>query len=65
MKSIQTIEIGSCMAIISAISTTRDGGYKLVLEVNPEDQEVINRLMRRYGENKKVLQIGVLGVEDD
>lgn len=64
MAKVKTVEIGGCMAIVSAISTTKDGGYKLTLEVNPEDQKVINELMKRYGLNKKVIQLGILGVEE-
>jgi hypothetical protein len=62
---LKVTEIGSCTAIINSISTTRDGGYKLTLELNPEDRQVINKLMDRYGVNKKVIQIGVIGVEDE
>ena len=58
-------EIGSCTAIVNTISTTRDGGYKLTLELNPEDRQVINKLMDRYGVGKKVVQLGIVGVEDE
>lgn len=59
------IEIGSCNAIVAAISTTRDGGYKLTLELNPQDREVINKLMDRYGLGKKVIQLGIIGMEEE
>jgi hypothetical protein len=62
--AIKVVEIGTCNAIVSAISTMKDGGYKLTLELNPDDKKVINKLMDRYGDNKKVLQLGVLGVEE-
>lgn len=58
------VEIGTCNAIVSAISTTKDGGYKLTLELNPEDKKVINQLMGRYGDGKKVIQLGILGLEE-
>ena len=60
-----TVEIGACMAIVNGIATTRDGGYKLTLELNPEDRKVVNKLMDRYGLGKKVIQLGILGVEDE
>jgi hypothetical protein len=59
-----TVEIGTCTAIVGSISTTRDGGYKLTLELNPEDRQVINQLMDRFGLGKKVIELGILGVEE-
>lgn len=59
-----TTEIGSCSAIVKSISTTADGGYKLTLELNPEDRKVINKLMDRYGIGKNVIQLGIIGVEE-
>jgi len=59
-----TTEIGSCSAIVKAISTTADGGYKLTLELNPEDRTVINKLMDRYGLGKTLVQLGIIGVEE-
>lgn len=58
------IEIGSCNAIVKAISTTADGGYKLTLELNPDERKVINKLMDRYGLGKNVIEIGIVGVEE-
>lgn len=57
-------EIGSCAALIKGISTTIDGSYKLTLEILPEDQAIIARLMQRYGLNKKLLQVGIVGVDE-
>jgi hypothetical protein len=58
-------EIGSCSAIIKGISTTVDGAYKLTLEILPEDEKIISRLMTRYGLNKKLLQLGIVGMDDE
>ena len=57
-------EVGSCTAIVKSISTTSDGGYKLVFECNPEDQKVINEMMKRYGLGKNLVQLGIIGVEE-
>lgn len=60
-----SVEIGSCSAIVKSISTTTDGGYKLVLELNPSDRQVINKLMDRFGLGKKVIEVGIIGVDDE
>lgn len=56
-------EIGACNALVYSIATKVDGSVKLVLEINPDDQEIISKLMRRYLENKKLLQIGIVGID--
>ena len=58
-------EIGTCNAIVNSISTTRDGGYRLSLDLNPQDREVIKKLMDRFGLGKKVITVGIVGVEEE
>ena len=55
-------EIGACNALIYSIGTKADGSVKLVLEINPEDQKVIQKLMSRFLINEKLLQVGFVGV---
>jgi hypothetical protein len=55
-------EIGACEALIYSIGTKADGSVKLVLEINPSDQEIISRLMQRFLINEKMLRIGLVGV---
>ena len=59
------VELGSCEAIIAGISTKIDGSIKLTLEVNPNDEELISKLIRRYAQNKKLVQIGLIGIEHE
>lgn len=55
-------EIGSCEAILSGISTLKDGSVKVTLEVNPSDENLISRLMRAYLENEKLMQVAFIGI---
>jgi hypothetical protein len=55
-------EIGACEALIYSIGTKADGSVKLVLEINPSDQEIIAKLMKRFLLNEKMLRIGLVGV---
>lgn len=59
------VELGSCEAIISGISTKIDGSIKLTLEVNPNDEELISRLIKRFAQNKKLVQIGLIGIDHE
>jgi hypothetical protein len=56
------LEIGSCNAILSGISTKVDGSIKLTLEINPEDQAIIAKLMQRFAINEKLLQVGIVAL---
>lgn len=58
-------EIGACNALLASISTKMDGSIKITLEINPEDQEIISRLMRRFAINEKLLQVGFVGVNHE
>lgn len=58
-------EVGSCMAILSGISTLRDGSVKITLEVNPEDQTILGKLMNLYLENERLFEVGFVGVENE
>lgn len=56
-------EIGSCEAIINSIKTRVDGSISLTLEINPHDSELVNRLMRLYLEDKKLVTCAFVRVE--
>lgn len=56
-------EIGACNALVYSIATKVDGSIKLVLEINPDDQEIISKLMRRFLINQKLIQVGMVGVD--
>lgn len=57
--------IGVCQAIISGISTKVDGSILLKLEINPGNQEIISKLFQRWAVNKRLINIGMVGVDDD
>ena len=56
-------EIGTCAAILAGISTKVDGSIKITFEVNPESQEIIAKLMRRFSRQDNLYQIGIVGVD--
>jgi hypothetical protein len=58
------IEIGSCEAILSGVATKVDGSIKVTLEINPNDEMLITRLMRCYLDNERLLTVGFLQVRE-
>ena len=58
----QVIEIGSCQAILSGISTKVDGSIKVTLEINPDNQEILSKLLSSFATNEKLLQVAFLKV---
>ena len=62
---LNVIEVGSCNAILASISTKVDGSLKVTLEINPQDHAVISRLIQRFIENQKLLQVGFIGVNHE
>jgi hypothetical protein len=59
------IEVGSCRALISKIQTTIDGGLRLTLDLNPDDEKLVSSLMALYARGNRLLQVGILSVGDD
>jgi hypothetical protein len=53
-------ELGTANAIISSITTLKDGSVKLSFEVNPEDQRLVNNLMNEYLNGEKLVTIAVV-----
>lgn len=54
------IELGVCQAILSSIATRQDGSVTIKLEVNPNDTELINRLMRSYLDGDKLVTVAFI-----
>lgn len=50
--------IGVCLAVIDKISTTKDGGYKITLEVGADETETVQMLIKRFGINEKQVNVG-------
>jgi glutathione synthase/RimK-type ligase-like ATP-grasp enzyme len=51
--------VGSCEALLSSMTTLRDGSLKVSFEVNPAEIKVINRLMELYLINEKLFTLGI------
>jgi hypothetical protein len=58
-------EIGTCNAILRGVKTLVDGSIKVELEINPEDQEIISKLIKRFSLNKRLLTVAFIGVENE
>jgi hypothetical protein len=58
-------ELGVCNAIISGISTIKDGSVRITLEVNPEDQKLINQLMNNYLLNNRLVSVAFVLLDPD
>jgi hypothetical protein len=56
------IEIGSCEAILAGVSTKVDGSVKVTLEINPNDQQLIGKLINSYLENDRLLTVAFVKV---
>jgi len=50
-------ELGVCQAILSSINTRVDGSVTIKLEINPEDNALINKLMNAYLHDEKLLTV--------
>lgn len=58
-------EIGAIEAIVSSITTLKDGSIKLSLELNPDNVQVINKLMSKYLNNERLFTIGIMQCNDN
>lgn len=50
-------EIGVSNALISSIRTKVDGSVAVTLDLNPQDQSVINKLMNKYLLDRKLVTV--------
>lgn len=64
MAKVKVEEIGSCAAIIKSIKTTIDGGFNISLDINPNDEQLISKLMRKFANGDKLIEIGIVAVND-
>lgn len=54
--------IGVTQAIIAGISTKVDGSIVLKLEINPDNQEIISKLLQKWALNERLLNVGLVSV---
>lgn len=52
-------EVGACEAIIKSIKTTSDGSFAVSFEINSDEVSIINSLVRLYGNNEKLVMLGI------
>jgi hypothetical protein len=57
-------DIGSCNAILRGIRTLVDGSISVSFEINPEDQQIISKLLNKYSLNKKLFTLGIVAVDE-
>lgn len=58
-------EIGTCNAILRGVKTLVDGSIKVELEINPEDQKILSKLMERFAYNKRLLTCAFIGIDNE
>jgi hypothetical protein len=56
-------EIGSCQAILEGLSTKVDGSVTIKININPDNQELINNLMKLWGESNRSMVVAFVGDE--
>jgi hypothetical protein len=58
-------EIGSIEALLSSITTLKDGSCKISFEVNPENIQVINTLMSKFLIGQKLFTLGIVQCDEN
>jgi hypothetical protein len=56
-------ELGACQALLSSISTRIDGSITIKLEINPEDRELVNKLMNSYLSDQKLFTVAFIRMD--
>jgi hypothetical protein len=51
--------IGAVEALLSSITTMKDGSLKISFEINPSEVQVINKLMELYLINERLFTLSV------
>lgn len=50
--------IGACEAVIKSIKTTADGSFDITLSVNCDETDIVQKLVRMFGQNEKLINVG-------
>jgi len=58
-------EIGSIEALLTSITTLKDGSCKISFEVNPENIQVINSLMNKFLVGQKLFTLGIVQCDEN
>ena len=59
------VEIGAINAILSGINTLKDGSVKITLEVNPDEQAILNKLLNSYLTNQRLFTVAFIRMVDN
>lgn len=60
----QINEVGSINAILAAVRTKVDGSVSITLEANPQEIQVINKLMQLYLTDKRLFTVAFIQVDE-
>ena len=58
-------EIGSINAILSGVRTKVDGSVAITFEANPQEINVVNKLMQAFLMNERLFVVAFIGVSDE
>jgi hypothetical protein len=58
------VTIGTCNALLIGIKTMVDGSVKIEFSINPEDQDVLSKLMKLFLNDKKIVALGMVSIDD-
>jgi hypothetical protein len=56
--------IGACQAVIKSIKSTSDGGFDLTLSVNCDETDIVQKLVKMFGNNDKLINVGFATSEE-
>lgn len=57
--------IGVCNALLTGIKTTVDGSVNITISVNPEDTQLLNKLMNRFLQGEKLVTVAFVSTPED
>lgn len=57
-------EIGSCQCILDSIKTRQDGSFTISISINPDNQSVLQNLVKCFSDNEKLLQVAFVQVTE-
>lgn len=57
-------EVGSINAILSGVRTKVDGSVSITLEANPQEIQVINKLLQLYLIDKRLFAVAFIQVDE-
>lgn len=61
----QIEEVGAIQALLTGLTTLKDGSLKITFEVNPDEIKSINRLMELFLIDERLFCLGITrGVEN-